>query len=64
MPFTSIYKSQLIVDVQVQLLIPGQTFSVPVSLLTPATVDSFTRLQANTFSSLSASSLMSDYDQR
>merc|ERR1712137_750722 len=49
---------------QVELLTPDQTFSVPVSLLTPDSVDSFTRCQANTFSSLSASSLMSDYDQR
>jgi len=49
---------------EVELLTPGQTFSVPVSQLTPDSVASFTRHQANTFSSLSASSLMSDYDPR
>ena len=53
-----------VTDVQVELLRPGQTFSVPVSQLTPDSVELFTRQQAHTFSSLSASSLMSNYDQR
>ena len=50
-------------DTQVELLSPGHTFSVPVSQLTPDTVEVVTRRQQHTFSSLSAASLMSS-DQR
>ena len=50
-------------DTQVELLSPGHTFSVPVSQLTPDTVEVVTRRQQHTFSSLSAASLMS-CDQR
>ena len=55
-----------VTDVQVELLRLGQTFSVPVAQLTPDSVELsvITRQQAHTFSSLSASSLMSNYDQR